>query len=114
MIGIICALKEEIDDMCFQELYTRSQTVMRSLAASEVTGKILTSEELAENSSGGDYLKWSWYEFGYSADWKSFSINEKYTNYIIFDFDLTYFTIFHVNIKSSNSFSVGFLLVTTS
>ena len=40
--------KEEIDDMCFQELYTRSQSVMRSLAASEVTGKILTSEELAE------------------------------------------------------------------
>ena len=39
--------KEEIDDMCFQELYTRSQSVMRSLAASEVTGKILTSEELA-------------------------------------------------------------------
>lgn len=50
------------------------------------------SEELAENSSGGDYLKWSWYEFGYSADWKSFSMNEKYINYIIFDFDLTYFT----------------------
>lgn len=40
--------KEEIDDMCFQELYTRSQSVMRSLAASEVTGRILTSEELAE------------------------------------------------------------------
>ena len=40
--------KEEIDDLCFQELYTRSQSVMRSLAASEVTGKILTSEELAE------------------------------------------------------------------
>ncbi len=53
-----------------------------------------TSEELAENSSGGDYLKWSWYEFGYSADWKSFSVNEKYTNYIIFDFDLTYFTTY--------------------
>jgi len=40
--------KEEIDDMCFQELFTRSQSVMRSLAASEVTGKILNSEELAE------------------------------------------------------------------
>ena len=53
---------------------------------------LAVSEELAENSSGGDYLKWSWYEFGYSADWKSFSVNEKYTNYIIFDFDLTYFT----------------------
>ena len=40
--------KEEIDDLCFQELFTRSQSVMRSLAASEVTGKILNSEELAE------------------------------------------------------------------
>ena len=40
--------KEEIDDMCFQELFTRSQSIMRSLAASEVTGKILNSEELAE------------------------------------------------------------------
>ena len=40
--------KEEIDDMCFQELFTRSQSVMRSLAASEVTGRILNSEELAE------------------------------------------------------------------
>lgn len=40
--------KEEIDGMCFSELYTRTQTVMRSLASSEVTGKILDSEELAE------------------------------------------------------------------
>ena len=40
--------KEEIDDLCFQELFTRSQSVMRSLAGSEVTGKILNSEELAE------------------------------------------------------------------
>ena len=40
--------KEEVDDLCFQELFTRSQSVMRSLAASEVTGKILNSEELAE------------------------------------------------------------------
>lgn len=40
--------KEEVDDLCFQELFTRSQSIMRSLAASEVTGKILNSEELAE------------------------------------------------------------------
>lgn len=40
--------KEEIDNMCFSELYTRCQSVARSLAASEVTGKILNSEELAE------------------------------------------------------------------
>ena len=40
--------QEEIDAMCFSELYTRCQTAMRSLQASEVTSKILTSEEVAE------------------------------------------------------------------
>ena len=59
--------------------------------AEELFG-LAVSEELAKNSSGGDYLKWSWYEFSYSADWKSFINNEKYTNYIIFDFELIYFT----------------------
>ncbi len=39
---------EEIDNICFSELYTRTQSVIRSLAASEVGGKILDSEELAE------------------------------------------------------------------
>lgn len=68
--------------------------------------KTATSEELAENSSGGDYLKWSWYEFGYSADWKSFSINEKYTNYIIFDFDLTYFTTYDQEEKLNSDIQI--------
>lgn len=40
--------KTEIDNMCFSELYTRSQSVIRSLASCEVTGRILNSEELAE------------------------------------------------------------------
>ena len=40
--------QEEIDAMCFSELYTRCQTAMRSLQASEVTSKILSSEEVAE------------------------------------------------------------------
>jgi hypothetical protein len=40
--------KEEIDNICFSELYTRAQSVVRSLAASEVGGKVLDSEELAE------------------------------------------------------------------
>lgn len=39
---------EEIDNICFSELFTRTQSVIRSLAASEVGGKILSSEELAE------------------------------------------------------------------
>lgn len=68
--------------------------------------KTATSEELAENSSGGDYLKWSWYEFSYSADWKSFSINEKYTNYIIFDFDLTYFTTYDQEEKLNSDIQI--------
>lgn len=40
--------KEEIDNMCFSELYTRCQSVIRSLASCEVSGRILNSEELAE------------------------------------------------------------------
>jgi len=40
--------KEEVDNICFSELYTRTQTVLRSLGSSGVTGKILNSEELSE------------------------------------------------------------------
>ena len=40
--------QEDIDNMCFSELYTRCQTAMRSLQASEVSSKILSSEEIAE------------------------------------------------------------------
>ncbi|MCI8412183.1 MAG: hypothetical protein HFJ40_07170, partial [Clostridia bacterium] len=39
--------KEEVDNICFSELYTRTQTVLRSLGSSGVTGKILNSEELS-------------------------------------------------------------------
>ena len=40
--------KEELDSMCFSELYTRTQTAIRSLSTCGVIGKILSSEELAE------------------------------------------------------------------
>ena len=40
--------QEEIDGMCFSELYTRAQTALRSLQASEVTSRILSSEEICE------------------------------------------------------------------
>lgn len=40
--------KEEIDNISFSELYTRAQAVIRSLAAAEVMGRVLNSEELAE------------------------------------------------------------------
>ena len=39
---------DEADAICFSELYTRAQTIMRSLAASEVSSKILSSEDIAE------------------------------------------------------------------
>ena len=39
---------EEIDNISFSELYTRCQSVMRSLQSSEVSSKVLDSEELAE------------------------------------------------------------------
>lgn len=40
--------KQELDSMCFNELYTRTQTLISSLATAEVYGRILDSEELAE------------------------------------------------------------------
>ena len=40
--------KEELNDIVFSELYTRCQTVIRALISAEVSGRILSSEELAE------------------------------------------------------------------
>lgn len=40
--------KEELDNMCFSELYTRCQNVASSLMSSQVTSRILESEELIE------------------------------------------------------------------
>ena len=40
--------KDEIDNLCFSELYTRAQTIIHALSSSGVTGKVLDSEELAE------------------------------------------------------------------
>lgn len=40
--------KEEIRNMAFQELYTRSQSIIRTLSSCEVGGKILNSNELAD------------------------------------------------------------------
>ena len=40
--------KEELYNMCFSELYTRCQNIASALGTSQVTCKILDSEELAE------------------------------------------------------------------
>ena len=40
--------KEEVNNMCFSELYTRTQNIASSLGASQVSSKILSSEELIE------------------------------------------------------------------
>ena len=40
--------QQEIDNMCFNELYIRTQSVIRGLVTAEVYGRILESEELAE------------------------------------------------------------------
>ena len=40
--------KEELNSICFSELYTRSQNIISSLGNSQVTARILDSEELAE------------------------------------------------------------------
>lgn len=40
--------KEEIKNLAFSELYTKAQSIVRTLAGCEVSGKILTSNELVE------------------------------------------------------------------
>ena len=40
--------KEELNNICFSELYTRAQNVISALATSQVNCKILNSEELSE------------------------------------------------------------------
>lgn len=40
--------KEEIKNLAFSELYTRCQSVIRTLAACDVNGKIMTSDELVD------------------------------------------------------------------
>lgn len=40
--------EEEVKSMAFSELYTKSQAIIRTLASTGVTGKILNSTELAE------------------------------------------------------------------
>ena len=40
--------KEEIKNLAFSELYTRSQSILRALSGCEVTGKILTSNDLID------------------------------------------------------------------
>lgn len=40
--------KDEINNICFSELYTRCQNIISSLGTSQVTGRILNSQELAE------------------------------------------------------------------
>lgn len=39
---------EEIKNMAFSELYTKAQSIIRTLTACSITGKILSSEELVE------------------------------------------------------------------
>ena len=46
--GIDKYSKEEIYNMCFSELYTRCQNIASALATSQISSKILDSEELAE------------------------------------------------------------------
>lgn len=40
--------REEINNIAFSELYTRAQTLIRTLSSSGVSGRVINSEELAE------------------------------------------------------------------
>lgn len=63
--GIEKYSKEEIYNMCFSELYTRCQNIASALATSQITSKILDSEELAEllyiayNRDEAEFLQFS-------------------------------------------------------
>lgn len=56
---------DEIDNMAFSELYTRTQSIIRSLSSSGVLGKVLSSEELVEllyiayNREASEYIQYS-------------------------------------------------------
>ena len=57
--------KEELYNMCFSELYTRCQNIASALANSQISSKILDSEELAEllyiayNRDEAEFLQFS-------------------------------------------------------
>ena len=63
--GIDKYSKEEIYNMCFSELYTRCQNIASALGTSQITSKILDSEELAEllyiayNRDEAEFLQFS-------------------------------------------------------
>ena len=42
------SIKDEIYDIAFSELYTRAQSIISALTSSEISGKVLSSEQLAE------------------------------------------------------------------
>lgn len=48
LVGTETFDKNDVDDLCYRELYTRAQGLMGSLMACSVKSKILVSEELAE------------------------------------------------------------------
>lgn len=56
---------DEIDNMAFSELYTRTQSMIRSLSSAGVLGKVLSSEELVEllyiayNREASEYIQYS-------------------------------------------------------
>ncbi|MCL2859500.1 MAG: hypothetical protein FWF46_02785 [Oscillospiraceae bacterium] len=45
---MVHSANEDIDSICFSELYTRCQSIISALASAEVMGRVLNSEELAE------------------------------------------------------------------
>ena len=45
---MIHSANEDMDSVCFSELYTRCQSIISALASAEVMGRVLNSEEVAE------------------------------------------------------------------
>lgn len=54
--------------------------------------KLAMSEELANSSSAGDYLKWSWNTYNVTANFAYQNIKSQYIYYMNLDFNFTYYT----------------------
>lgn len=83
-------LNEEINNKSFKEYI-------------DDTLKSAMSEELANSSSAGDYLKWSWGNYGASVSSIRYQVVEdSYIYYLDIDFNFNYYTTYNQEEKLNN------------
>lgn len=74
--------------------YTTNQPIDQATFDSYIADllKIAMSEELANSSSAGDYLKWSWNTYNVTANFAYQNINSTYIYYLNLNFNFVYYT----------------------